>query len=246
MSVLPDFDSLIPVATGTAGTFDISLRLRDDDFAFRFTGYVDVPSDGSWTFYTSSDDGSELFIDGGQVVFNDGLHGNQEQAGILSLTAGYHAIVVTMFERGGNEVLNVSWEGPGVSKQAISSGVLFREIPSPIVNDPPALTSPGDQYDIVDGDIAIDFSLTASDPDGDPLFFDSASLPLGLGLDSDTGQISGTLSAASVGNYEVTLSVSDGPDIDAEEIVWVVPEPSGPWLWIAGITGLFALGRRRR
>ena len=38
-----------------------------------------VPTDGTWTFFLSSDDGSRLFIDGALVVDNPGeapVHGN--------------------------------------------------------------------------------------------------------------------------------------------------------------------------
>ena len=39
-SVLPNFDALTPVTTGTVPTFDISVRLRDSQYGFRFTGTV--------------------------------------------------------------------------------------------------------------------------------------------------------------------------------------------------------------
>jgi hypothetical protein len=35
---------------------------RETMFALQFTGYLTVPRDGLYTFYTSSDDGSQLFI----------------------------------------------------------------------------------------------------------------------------------------------------------------------------------------
>ena len=63
----------------------------------RFRGYINITTAGSYTFYTASDDGSKLYIDGVQVVDNDGLHGIVEQSGTLTLTAGMHAIEVTFF-----------------------------------------------------------------------------------------------------------------------------------------------------
>ncbi len=73
-------------------------REREDDFAFRFRGYLLIESAGDYTFYTSSDDGSQLFFDQALVVDNDGRHGNQERSGNVNLAAGYHEIVVTMFD----------------------------------------------------------------------------------------------------------------------------------------------------
>jgi hypothetical protein len=123
---LPSFDSLTPIAVGKANNFDIGLRLRDDYFAFRFTGYIKVPADGNYTFYTYSDDGSKLYVNGSLVVDNDGLHGMLEKSGIVSLAAGKHLIVVTYFEYGGGQDLIVSYSGPGISKKQIPVNVLFR------------------------------------------------------------------------------------------------------------------------
>jgi hypothetical protein len=125
LSVLPDFDVLTPVLTGFVSNFDISARERDEGFAFRFTGLVDVPADGVWTFSTRSDDGSQLFIDGTLVVDNDGQHPVRERSGQVALSAGSHDIVVTMFEWIGSEVLEVFWEGPGVAEQPIPNDRLF-------------------------------------------------------------------------------------------------------------------------
>ena len=125
-SSLPDFDSLTPTATGTANNFDIGLREQDDSFALRFTGYIDIQTAGDYTFYTNSDDGSKLYIDGALVVNNDGVHGTQDASGTLSLTAGKHLIVVSYFEQTGSQVLTVSFAGAGISKEQIPVNLLFR------------------------------------------------------------------------------------------------------------------------
>lgn len=123
---LPDFTALTPVETGNVASFDLSPRNRNEQFGFRFSGYVNVPTDGEYTFYTGSDDGSELFIGNKLVVANGGLHSYEEKSGKIGLKAGKHAISVTFFERGGDELLDVSYVGPGISKQAIPATALFR------------------------------------------------------------------------------------------------------------------------
>ncbi len=129
-AALPDFWTLTPVRTGTTPTFDMALRGREDDFGFRYTGYVSVPTDGVYTFYTSSDDGSQLLIGSTVVVNNDGLHGTQERNGQIGLKAGMHAVTVTFFERGGGQVLDVSYAGPSIAKTAIPTAALFRVVPA--------------------------------------------------------------------------------------------------------------------
>jgi len=124
---LDEFDAwaVTPKKVGVAANFDITVRDRDDGFAFRFIAKVAAPEDGYYTFYTSSDDGSELYVDGIQVVDNDGLHGMQWREGVKYLTAGLHDIVVTMFENGGGEGLEVQVSGPGIPTIPIPNEVLF-------------------------------------------------------------------------------------------------------------------------
>ncbi|MHC4751678.1 MAG: PA14 domain-containing protein, partial [Planctomycetota bacterium] len=125
--LLPDFDSLIPVKQGTVNNFDISVRNQDDNFGFRFSGQISITTAGDYTFYTTSDDGSKLYINGTMVVDNDSTHGMEEQQGTIPLTAGMHTIEVTMFEAGGGQGLEVEYEGPGISpQQPIPDDVLYR------------------------------------------------------------------------------------------------------------------------
>lgn len=121
---LPDFSTLTPVHTGLAFGFDISHRDQDDNFGFVFRAYIDIPQDGTYTFYTTSDDGSKLYIDSALVVNNDDLHGSEQRGGSTALTQGSHLIEVTYFEKGGSNVLYVLYEGPGVEKGAIPDDVL--------------------------------------------------------------------------------------------------------------------------
>ncbi|MFD2935013.1 PQQ-dependent sugar dehydrogenase, partial [Spirosoma flavum] len=59
---LPDFTVLPALKTGVINAPSLSVRQRDQSYGLRFTGYVSVPTDGVYTFYTSSDDGSKLLI----------------------------------------------------------------------------------------------------------------------------------------------------------------------------------------
>jgi serine protease Do len=126
-NVLPDFDALESFSEAVVPTIDLSQRPADmvDNFGAVFTGYIRVPEEGLYTFSTTSDDGSHLYIDDQLVVSNDGLHGAIEAEGMVRLAKGYHAIRVTFFEAQGDEVLSVGIEGPGMDKQTIGSEMLF-------------------------------------------------------------------------------------------------------------------------
>lgn len=122
---LPDFISLTPLKKGVAKNFDISPRNQSDYYGFEFSGYISIPKDDVYTFYTDSDDGSKLFIGNNLIVDNDGLHGMQERKGVIALSKGYHPIKVLFFERSGGDDLKVSIEGGGLKKQTIPDGMLY-------------------------------------------------------------------------------------------------------------------------
>ncbi len=127
---LPDFDGMNPTGTGLVNNFDMTPRQQDDAFGFRFTGYINVPADGMYTFFTNSDDGSRVYIGDQMVVNNDGLHSAQEASGSIGLKAGMHAIKVDYFDRSGSEFLEVRWQSNGLAKQRITDGVLATEAPT--------------------------------------------------------------------------------------------------------------------
>ena len=126
-SQLPDFSTLSPVTTDTSANPTLSVRERENEFALRFTGYVEVSSSatGSYTFYTTSDDGSRLLVNGTEVVSNDGLHPAQEQSGTIDLSAGWHKIVVEYFEATADQALTVSWKGPSIAKEELPPNRLY-------------------------------------------------------------------------------------------------------------------------
>jgi hypothetical protein len=124
---LPDLSQINPEESGKAERpFTGVYKSHPDHFALEFTGFVKVPADGLYTFFTRSDDGSRLTIDDRVVVENDGMHPPREAAGLIRLLAGLHPIKVQFFESAGDELLQVFYEGPGVSKQEIPAAAYFR------------------------------------------------------------------------------------------------------------------------
>lgn len=61
-SYVPDFDDLVPVKQGFVANFDPNVITRSNFVGLQFSGYVDVPSEGMYTFSTVSDDGSLMYI----------------------------------------------------------------------------------------------------------------------------------------------------------------------------------------
>ena len=124
---LPDFERLEESGSGVTPNMDISKRSQDNHFGFVFEGLILIQEQGVYTFYTDSDDGSQLYIGGDLVVDNDGLHSMTEVSGSVALSTGYHPIRVTYFEKNGGNQLNVYLESVKISKRIISDNFLFHK-----------------------------------------------------------------------------------------------------------------------
>ena len=85
----------------------------EDHFGYIFTGYLDIPSDGIWEFFVSSDDGGVLEIDGTHVVDNDGSHSAYMATGRIPLLKGYHAFRLLYLEDYEGQSLAWGWKVPG-------------------------------------------------------------------------------------------------------------------------------------
>ncbi len=85
----------------------------EDSFGFEFTGYLFIPADGIYDFYTESDDGSVLMIGSEVVVDNDGSHGAIRATGKIALSKGYHSFILRYFEDYEGNSLEWGWKKPG-------------------------------------------------------------------------------------------------------------------------------------
>ena len=92
-----------------------------------FTAQLEVSTPGEYTFYTTSDDGSTLYVDNQLVVNNDGDHGVQERSGSVSLAKGKHTLKIEYFNGGGGYYLDAKYQGPGIGKQIIPADKLSQE-----------------------------------------------------------------------------------------------------------------------
>ncbi len=95
------------------------------NFYARWSGLLRIERPGNHTFFTESDDGSRLSIDGKVVVANGGVHAMAEKSGAVALDAGDHPILVELFQAGGEAGIIVSWQPPGEAKRAISPRHFF-------------------------------------------------------------------------------------------------------------------------
>ncbi|MHA3770583.1 lamin tail domain-containing protein [Verrucomicrobiota bacterium sgz303538] len=125
-------DSTGWVGTGGVGT---------DQFSVRWTGQILAPSTGTFTFYTNSDDGVRLSVNGQLLVNNWTDHGPTENSATINLVSGQlYTINMEFYESGGGATAQLSYAGPGITKQIIPVSRLYPASTPIIITQPTGLT----------------------------------------------------------------------------------------------------------
>ena len=126
---LPRFSSLKSTDSGTISCFTLPEIVvpEDERFGVVYDGYLTVPEDGVYTFYTRSSDGSRLYIGNKLIVDNDRNHVLHERMGHVALKAGMHPLTVSYYNRKNDTELEVLYKGPSIPKQTIPPGVLWHK-----------------------------------------------------------------------------------------------------------------------
>lgn len=101
-------------------------RLSDNFYA-RWTGVLRVEKAGKTSFWTESDDGSRLIIDGKVVVDNGGVHPMTEKGGATELAAGDHDVKIEFYQGGGEAGVRVFWQPPGGGRQPMPPKAFFHK-----------------------------------------------------------------------------------------------------------------------
>lgn len=111
--------AMTPKSTGVAAALDLSLPHPNNNWGVRFSGFIDIPTDGKYRFWIRSDDGSQLSIDGRALLNNDGVHPAAEKNGTVTLKPGLHELEVVYFQGGGETEFQVQWAPPGEKRGPI-------------------------------------------------------------------------------------------------------------------------------
>ncbi len=113
------------VDKGLLKTFNVDKIKDDRPFGYNLYGYLKVPATGVYTMSLEANDGAILWINGKEIIDNDGGHRSQVLTSKIGLKKGWHPIRVDYFQQGLAKNLILTWEGPGVEKQVVPASVLF-------------------------------------------------------------------------------------------------------------------------
>jgi predicted esterase len=141
-TVLPDFGTLTPVSSGVQTNISITSPAPPASswYAYLWQGYIIIPTTGNYTFETSSDDGSRLWLgslggttspysfSGTPLVNNDGGHGTTTKASsVVSLTAGVYPIAIGYCNFTGGAAMSILWKTPGSSSYVTIPNSAFND-----------------------------------------------------------------------------------------------------------------------
>jgi hypothetical protein len=119
-----------PVVDFDWGTGSPDPAIESDTFSARWTGFVKPTASEVYTFYTRSDDGVRLWVDGKLILNNWTDHPPTENSGTITLSAEkVYPIILEYYESGGGATIRLSWSRPGLPKEVISSNRLYAMSP---------------------------------------------------------------------------------------------------------------------
>ncbi len=125
---VPSVASLTPADSGYINQPKALVGARENG-AIYITGYIRAPKDGEYSFSLTADEGALLRLHEATVIDADyGYESGTPRTGTVQLEAGLHPFHLTYLKsKKDKPLLNLEWSGPGISKQAVSAGVFFRD-----------------------------------------------------------------------------------------------------------------------
>ena len=101
-------------------------EIDSDFFAVRWTGMINIPKDGKYTFHAQADDGLRLYINSQVVIDRWQVGDSFEASGMVDLEAGQKQIVVEFFSDQGSANIQLEWEAPELEmpRELIPASVL--------------------------------------------------------------------------------------------------------------------------
>lgn len=100
--------------------------IYDDNFTARWEGFLLPQFTDTYTFYTVSDDGVRVWIDGDLIINQWIPQGPTEWSGNYAVTAGeLYPVRIEFFEDGGGAVMKFLWKSTLLPKQIVPKQQLF-------------------------------------------------------------------------------------------------------------------------
>ena len=100
---------------------DVPSTVHAPSFGLTYIGFIDVPTDGVYTWWLNCDDGGVLRIGDSVVVDNDGNHSAIERSAQGVLQKGTHPFRLDFIEGGGGFTLRLRYSVDGSEPREVPS-----------------------------------------------------------------------------------------------------------------------------
>jgi uncharacterized repeat protein (TIGR03806 family) len=166
-------------------------KISADHFIARWTGAVQPQFNETYTFYTTTDDGVRLWVNGQLLIDHWVDQGATEWSGSINLVAQQrYNIQMDYYENGGSASATLVWSSPSTSKVIIPQTQLY-----PVTNPPPV--------------------VVLNSPNNNSTYTATASVTIGADaaaqyntLDHVTFHVLGSAFVGSVSNIPYTITVT--------------------------------------
>jgi hypothetical protein len=125
---VPDFDALTPVRTGRVAGLDLSVLTREVNVGVKFSGFIEVPADGDYTFGLTSDGGAEMWIHDAHLIDDDFRHNGAEVSASIKLQAGRHPFRIFYRHAAGKPLLKLEYSASSLTRQPVTPKILSASV----------------------------------------------------------------------------------------------------------------------
>ncbi|MGK7897583.1 MAG: PA14 domain-containing protein, partial [Xenococcus sp. (in: cyanobacteria)] len=114
-------------------------------FSIRWSGQIAASYSEDYTFYTQSDDGVRLWVNGELIIDDWKNHRVKENSGTVALEAGeFYDIKLEYFENKGKAAISLLWSSPSQIKEIVPTNALYPVEDTPTTELETAISVPGE------------------------------------------------------------------------------------------------------
>ena len=203
-----------------------ALTLHDNQFVFELnaggtkqgvTG-AEILTPDTWYHVAGTYDGSEM-----KIYVNGELSGTLSKSGAIAVYPTDVHIGAGIYSDAQTEYINGIIDEVRILDRALSADEVKADYENSLGDTPnqaPNLDAIGDKS--VTTGSPLQFTISASDPDSDPLTYSATNLPTGATFNPTTRVFSWTPDETQAGSYQVHFEVTDGSLSDAEDVTITV------------------------
>jgi len=181
-----------------------------NNFSVRWTGQIAPKVSGAQTFYTLSDDGVRLWVNGVLLIDNWTDHGPTENSGTINLTAGQrYDLKMEFYEHSNGAVVRLSWAAPGVAKEVVPASQLFPSGGGTPPPPPPNPSTAGLAASYFNGMTLTGTPVTRVDPNLN-FDWDTGSPAVGIGTNNFSARWTGKVTSKVTGTHTFYTQSDDG------------------------------------